>query len=147
MESVDQRLVVGEHVEAPPLQQEPEVAQCGHHRQQLPVEGAVSGLRVGELPAEEGEWLPIAAVGSLLQGRSHVVVARIYSQGQLCLLVGMGQMCGLPEGRFGGGEGHRHLLGPHQLAVLAACPTCGVCERLEDAGCPPEVPPVEVEHA
>ena len=56
-------------------------------------------------------------------------------------------MCGLLEGRLGSGEGHHHLLGPHQLAVLAARPTCGVLEWLEDASSPPDVSPVEVQHA
>ena len=36
-----QGLVVGEHVELPSLQQEPEVAQGGHHSHQFPVQSAV----------------------------------------------------------------------------------------------------------
>ena len=50
----------------------------------------------------------------------------------------------LREGHLDGKECLPHILGPHQLAVLAACPKCGVCEWLEDAGSPLLVPPVEV---
>ena len=53
--SKNQGFVVSQHMELPPLQQEPEVAQGGHHHQELPIKGAVSGLSVGELPAEGGE--------------------------------------------------------------------------------------------
>ena len=41
-----QGLVVGEHVELPSLQQEPEVAQGGHHSHQFPAQGAVPNVGV-----------------------------------------------------------------------------------------------------
>ena len=46
-------------------------------RQELPVEGAVPGLRVGHFPGEEGELLPLTAGGLLLR------VACINYQGAL----------------------------------------------------------------
>ena len=88
VESKNQRLVVGQHMDLSPLQQKPEMTQGGHHHQELPVEGAVPGLQVGQLPAEEGEGLPLTAGGPLLQGHSYMVVASIYCQGELCLLDG-----------------------------------------------------------
>ena len=90
-----QGLAVVFHVELPPLQQELEVAQ------QLPVKDAVPRLSVSELPAEEGEWLPMPFGGPLLQGCHYVVVARIYSQCELCLLDWICQVGGLLEGRLG----------------------------------------------
>ena len=139
--------MVSQHVGLPSLQQEPEVAQGGHQRQELPVEGAVPGLSVVQLPGEEGERLPLTTGGPLLQGRPYVVVACINCQGELHLLDGMGQVGVIREGCLGSYKHLLHLLGPHQLAVLAARPRCGICDWLEDAGSPPQVPPVEVQHA
>ena len=70
-----------------------------------------------------------------------MVVVCIHCQGELRLLDGVGQVGSV--GSFGDHERLLHLLGPLQLAVLAARPTCRVCERLEDAGSSPQVPPVE----
>ena len=111
------------------------------------MEGAVPGLRVSQLPAEEGMRLPLTAGGLLLQGHPFVVVACINYQGELRFLDGVGQVLRVREGSIGGHKPFLRLLGPLQLAVLAAHPTCGICERLEDAGSPPQVPPVEVQHA
>ena len=145
--SKNQKLVAGQHVELSPLQQEPEVVQGGHHQQELPVKGAEPRLCVSQLPAEERERLPLTAGGPLLQGRPYKVVACINCQGELCILDGVGQVGGVCEGHLGGHKRLSHLLGPLQLAVLAAHPTCGICELLEDAGLPLQVPAVEVQHA
>ena len=85
--------------------------QCGHHCQELPVEGAVPGLRIGQLPAEKGEGLPLTARGPLLQGCPYVVVARINCQGELRLLDGVGQVGCVREGRLGCHKRPLHLLG------------------------------------
>ena len=77
VESKKQGLVVSQHMELPALQQELEVAQGNHHRQELSVEGAIPCLCVCQLPAVEGELLPFPSKGPLLQGRPYMVVAHI----------------------------------------------------------------------
>ena len=68
LECKKQGIVVGQHVELPFLQQELEVAKGGHHRKELPVEGAVPHLSVSELSAEEGEQMPFPLQGSSVAG-------------------------------------------------------------------------------
>ena len=50
--------LVSEDEELPPLEYEVEVTDVGMNRQQLPVNGAVSGIHQLQLPQEEGEWSP-----------------------------------------------------------------------------------------
>lgn len=52
-----QGLVVRVDDQAPPLDVMLELLDCGSNGQELPVEGGVPGLGVGESTAEEGEWL------------------------------------------------------------------------------------------
>jgi hypothetical protein len=58
MQSLRQRLMVGEDVEAPPIQQVPEVADTQERRQQFSVKRRVLQLCGVELLAEEGERSP-----------------------------------------------------------------------------------------
>lgn len=59
---MSKRLMVGQQYGAPALDEMKEVAECQVRGQQLPVEGAVAGLRGCQLPREKTEWFPVFVV-------------------------------------------------------------------------------------
>ena len=68
-----QRLVIRECREGATLDEEPEVPHGEVHRQELAVEGAVLGLRLAQLLAEETQGLPVALHLLLENGAYHDV--------------------------------------------------------------------------
>jgi hypothetical protein len=68
-----QRFMICEHSEPPPLKHVAEVTNPAVDGDQLPVEGAVAGLRHRQLVREEPQWPPRRRTAlSLLQDRSHL---------------------------------------------------------------------------
>ncbi len=84
MQGLGERLVIRQDVEFPAIKHVPEMPDAEIGGEQLLIKRRVFQLRSIQLLAEEGKWPPaaaaVAAAGlSLLQDRSNVGVARIYS--------------------------------------------------------------------
>jgi hypothetical protein len=147
VESAHQRFVIREDDKIAALQHVAKMADSQHHRQKLPVKGAVIDLSFVQLSGEESQRPPCLPWPTLLDGGANVGSRGVCDQGNLRARSGVDQHRRRRKGEPGCIEGIRHRRRPDQWRGTLGAATKSPCQGLDYPCRRRNESPIKVEEA